>query len=215
MAVITISRQLGSEGTYIAGTVAERLGYQLVDKNAIEEVLREYGLVQFKYVYESVLGFWARVDKLTVQSIALLNQIFLALASRGEVVIIGRGSFAVLAGFSDVLNVRIQAPLAARVQRVMARENIAEPDQAQALVKESDRVRSAFVESFYGVRWDEAAAFDLVVDTGKIAPDIAVTWLVQAHAALTDKQAGNALTTRTIEVDPTLAKVIATTLAGD
>lgn len=212
MAVITISRQLGSEGTYIARKVADNLGCHCVDKSAIEEILSGYGLVHFDNMYESVPGFWARFDKLTLETISLLNRTILALASQGEVVIVGRGSFAVLAGFTDVLNVRIQAPLSVRAQRVVEREDIKNLDQARVIVIESDRVRSAFVESFYGLRWDEASAFDLVIDTGKVSRDVAITWLVEAYRALQESQPGREPATNTIEVDPILAKAVATAL---
>lgn len=212
MAAITISRQLGSEGTYIARKVAENLGYHCVDKSAIEEILSGYGLVQFDTVYESVPGFWARFDKLTLETINLLNRTILALANQGQVIIVGRGSFAILAGFTDVLNVRIQAPLSVRAQRVMERENINNFDQARAIVTESDRVRSAFLESFYRLRWDEAGAFDLVIDTGKVSRDLAITWLVQACRTLQESQAEREPATSAIEVDPILAKAVATAL---
>lgn len=212
MAAITISRQLGSEGSYIARKAAEKLGYHCVDKSAIEEILSGYGLVQFDNVYESVPGFWARFDRLTLETINLLNRTILALANQGQVVIVGRGSFAILAGFTDVLNVRIQAPLSVRAQRVMERENINNFDQARTIVTESDRVRSAFLESFYRLRWDEASAFDLVIDTGKVSRDLAITWLVQAYRALQESQSDREPATGAIEVDPILAKAVATAL---
>jgi cytidylate kinase len=41
-------------------------------------------------------------------------------------------------------------------------------------VRESDKVRSAFIQSWYGIRWDQTDAFDLVIDTSKVQPDVAV-----------------------------------------
>ena len=34
----------------------------------------------------------------------------------------------------------------------------------------------SFVEEFYGVPWDAIEAFDLVINTGKIPPDLAMNW---------------------------------------
>ena len=50
MAVITISRQVGSGGVSIGKKVADILGYHFIDKNTIAEVLREYGIVEFEKV---------------------------------------------------------------------------------------------------------------------------------------------------------------------
>ena len=69
---------------------------------------------------------------------------------------------------------QIQAPLSIRIKRVMERENIQEWEKAEAIVKESDRLKSSFVEFSYGMRWDEATAFDLVIDTGKVSPELTI-----------------------------------------
>ena len=44
MAIITISREMGSGGIPIAHKAAEKLGYTLVDGEAIAEVAGKYGL---------------------------------------------------------------------------------------------------------------------------------------------------------------------------
>jgi cytidylate kinase len=214
MAVITISRELGSGGSYIARQVAQTLGYYFVDRGIIEKVLNQYGFVQFREEYESEPSFWERLDAVRAQMIKMMNRVIQATARHGNVVILGRGSFAVLHGFADVLNVRLQAPLPLRVKRVMAEQNITDFDKAEALVKENDKVRTAFINSWYEVDWDTADAFDLVINTSKIPPDMAVRWLVEALSALKAKPAGDQPTMNTIEVDSVLANVISEMLDG-
>lgn len=212
MAVITISRELGSAGSYIAERVAQTLGYHFVDKRTIEAVLTQYGFVEFEREYDSVTGFWARSDPRRTELVGMLNQVIQALACHGNVVILGRGSFAVLGGFEDVLNVRIKASLPVRIKRVMEQQKIAEPDRAEALVKEGDKVRATFIESFYKVRWDAASAFDVVIDTGKVSPELAATWLVEIVKALNERKGGDGRTSRTIQVDPILATAVCAVL---
>ncbi len=214
MAVITISRELGSGGSFIARQAAQTLGYYFVDRVIIEKVLNQYGFVQFGEEYESAPNFWVRFDAVREQMIKMMNRVIQAVARHGNVVILGRGSFAVLHGFADVLNVRLQAPLPLRVKRVMAEQNITDFDKAEALVKENDKVRTAFINSWYEVGWDTAGAFDLVINTSKIPPDMAVRWLVEALSALKAKPAGDQPTTNTIEVDSVLANVISEMLDG-
>jgi cytidylate kinase len=213
MAVISISREIGSAGDYIAQKVAQELGYHFGDKDIIETVLNQYGFVQFEKEYESGPGFWARFDAQRTKMVDFSNQVIQAMARHGNIVILGRGSFAVLSGFADVLNIRLQAPLSLRVSRVMEQQSIAEPDQAEALVKESDKVRANFVESWYGIRWDIATAFNLVIDTGTVPPDVAAAWLVEAVQNLPKKSAGSPLTTAQIQIDYVLDKVVSETLA--
>ena len=119
--------------------------------------------------------------------------------------------FAILQGFADVLNVRIQSPLAVRVKRTAAQQQIS-PEQAETLVKENDKARLAFIESFYKARWDAASAFDLVIDTSKVSPDLAAAWLVAAVQALEQSATDGMPTCQAIEVDPVLAGVVADAL---
>jgi hypothetical protein len=81
-------------------------------------------------------------------------------------------------------------------------------EQAAAVVKEGDRVRTAFVENFYGVPWNAIQAFDLVINTGKISPDLAMTWVVSAAKAFAGGAASGEPTTSSLEVDSVLAKTI-------
>jgi len=215
MAVLTISREIYSEGSYIGEKVAEALGYHFVDKSTIEKVFLEHSIVQFREVYESVPGFWARFDDMRTTTIKFLKQVILALAHHGETVIVGRGAFAVLGGFADVLNVRVQAPFPIRVQRVMEKEKITDSDRAEAFLKEEDSMRDAFVKSFYNIRWEDAAAasaFDLVIDTGKLPPDLAVTWLIEALNVLKERKADDQPTTNRIEIDTALANAVSEVL---
>jgi cytidylate kinase len=213
MAVITISREIGSEGAVVAEKAARALGYHLADKNTLETILCEYGLMEFDRMYESIPGFWDRFDAERMERrnllIGMLNQAILALARHGNMVIVGRGGFAVLAGLADVLHVRIQAPLPLRIQRAAEQPALAEPSRAEILVKENDRLQKGFVESVYGIQWDSVKGFDLVIDTGKIAPDLASTWIVEAVKALKVPDRSGVRTTAQLQVDHILAGTVA------
>ncbi len=212
MSVLTISRETGSEGSYIAKKVAQALGYHYADKQTMEDVLLQYGFAEFDREYDAAPGFWARFDARTTQMISMLNRVIQAVARHGNVVILGRGSFAVLSGFTDVLNVRIQAPLSVRRARVMVQQQLNDPERAEAIVKEVDRVRSSFIESYYGVRWDAVTTFDVVIDTGKVPPDLATRWLIDAVGALPKSEAAEAHTTSTLEFDAVLAFTVSDVL---
>jgi cytidylate kinase len=215
MAVITISREIYSDGSHIGEEVAEALGYHFADKNTIEKVFAEHSIFQFKEVYNTVLGFWERFDDMKSTTMRFLNQVILALAHHGNMVIMGRGAFSVLWGFAGVLNVRIQAPFAIRAQRLMEKERIADIDQASLVLKERDRTRAEFIKSFFKVQWVDAlpaSAFDLVIDTGKVPSDMAIRWLIEAHEALKQTRAGGQTLINTIEVDPVLVGTVSEVL---
>jgi cytidylate kinase len=209
MAVITISREFGSEGSLIAEKTAQALGYHLADKNTLERVLNEYGLMEFDRMYESIPSFWDRFDAHQMERrnilIDMLNKAIRALAHHGNIVIVGRGGFAVLAGLADVLHVRIQAPMPMRIRRAMEDPLIAEPSRAELKAKECDRIQKAFVESVYGAQWDSVKSFDLVIDTGKISSDRASAWIVEATKGLKVPDASGVHTAAMLEVDHILA----------
>lgn len=184
MAVVTISRQYGSSGGDIARKVANDLGWKLIDKHDIGRILGEYGLVDFDRDYESRLGFWATLDDRLKTTVTMMNRVMLAVARAGDAVILGRGAFAVLGGYADVLNVRIQAPLKVRIDRVLAEGRASGFDKAQATLRAGDEVRRVFVETMYGLRWDDPACYDLIVDTGKIRPEDASAMILEAVKAI-------------------------------
>jgi len=213
MAIVTISREFGSEGLSIGQRVAKSMGYQFVDKDTIEAVLLQYGFIQFNELYNSTPGFWARINQTNLQLISMLNQTLLALAKHGRLVILGRGGFFTLRDYADVLNVRVQAPFPLRVQRMMVRENLTTLQQSEELVRETDKQRSAFFQGFFERRQDIATDFNLMIDTGTVPPDMAVNWIIEATKLLEQQTFDAAVaTTQNIEVDPVLADAVSNVL---
>jgi len=210
MAVVTISREFRSSGREIAEAVAEALGWKLVDKIVLGKILESYGLVDFQRDYETRLGVWDAFDPRKKVMVTMLGRATMAVARRGKAVIVGRGSFVVLGGLSDALNVRVQAPLRARVDRCMAEDGISDLEKAEEFVREGDRVRRSFVESMYGIRWDSASAFDLVLDGSKIKGEAAAAWIVEAARSL--KQERGRPSTADIAPDPVLDEAVAEAL---
>jgi len=218
MSVITISREFGSEGDYIAQKVAQALNYHFVDREFIGSVLGQYGYVEFDKEYATLPTFWERFDAQREtqrdEMVKMLNQVIQAIAQHGNAVILGRSGFEVLAGFADILHVRLQAPFPVRMERVMAQQKIP-IEQAEAVVKNSDKVRVAFVEEFYRVPWNAIHAFDLVVNTGKVSPDLATSWVINAAKAPVTSLEIDKPTTASIVVDRILAEVISAMLKCD
>jgi cytidylate kinase len=214
MAVITISGELGSGGSDIAQQVAKTLSYDLVDKRTTDGIFRQYGLTKFDDLYGSAPNFLDVINANNLLLVSMSNEIMEAVAQRGNVVILGRTGFAVLGGYADVLNVRIQAPFSARAQRVTAREGLTDLQAAEERVREDDNVHRKYVQIFYNKHWDEAANFELVLDTGSLSNEAAVKQIVEAAKALAQKVPGkDAATTAQIEVDPVLADAVAKVIA--
>lgn len=218
MSVITISRETGSGGRTIAEQVASILGYRLIDKTIIGEVYSKYVSLEFGLNIGYVPDFWnefaKRTDDRRERMVSALNDVIQAFAHHDNMVILGRSSFAVLKDYADVLNVRIQASLPVRIQRVMERRHISSAEQAKTLILQSDHMRAAFIDQFYGSRWDCSMCFNLVLDTGKMNEGFATNWIVHAVAAMPHHARPGEPTVHSIQVVPSLAPLIAEALDG-
>lgn len=214
MSVITISRQLGSLGGRIGEAVAGRLEYMFVDKKRLEKIFSDYGLISFGSVYEEKPGFWERHDSMHLDMADFLKKVLLAIARKDNVVIVGRGSFAVLQDFANVLNVKVKAPFSMRVERIMGDHSI-DWKMAEKIVIENDKTRSSFVTSYFHTYNEKIDVFDLIIDTGKIPEQLAVEWIVQAAQALDTEVAREeeSLKTTSLEIDEILEHEVEKVLA--
>lgn len=214
MTVITISRELGSGGVDIAQRVAQTLGYEYVDKRTTDGIFRQYGLTKFDDLYNSAPSFLDILNADNLLLVSMANEITEAVAKRGNVVIVGRSGFAVLADYADVLHVHIQSPFTERVQQVMAEEGLADRQAAEDRVRDDDNVHRAYVQRFYNKQWDEPSNFDLVLDTSAVSIDMAVQQVAEAAKALEQKAPGKSGgAVATIDVDPVLADAVAKVIA--
>jgi cytidylate kinase len=215
MPIVTISREFGSAGKAVANQTADLLAYHLVDKAVIGRILAGYGLIDFEKAYESEAGIWSTFDSGLRTIVSMLERIGFAVARHGHSVILGRGSYVVLAGIPGVLNVRIRAPFEWRVERIMAEKNANDRALVEAEVREGDKVRSSFVSSIYGLRWDSMDRFDLVIDTSKVRASMAASWIAQAIRAMPALDPGVTLDPRLASPDPILDEAIAAELGRD
>ena len=214
MGVITISRQMGSEGTYIGKKLAKTLGLKYVDKQELGKIMREYGFSFFDEVYDSKPNFWERFDLQRGSTVDFLIQAMKAVAKVGDVVMLGRGGFGLFQDYADVLNVRIQAPFDLRVDRKMKEHGIKRLE-GEALLHKFDQIRTSFIESDLAFNANDASMYDIVFNTGVIKSDAAVSCIASAYVGLMkNKRFGIERKAGLIEVDPLLFKHVQKMLAA-
>jgi cytidylate kinase len=209
MNTIAISRLVGSDAGVIARQVADALGYDLVDKSILQGTLQQYGLTRFGELYTSPPNLWDVANSKNLEIVSMLNDTMQALAHRGRAVILARGGYVTLGKYVDVLNVRLHAPFEVRVERVMAREGLTDRKKAEAQVAADDNARIKFVQRFYGHKWHDESALDLVLNTDVIPPETAQEWIIKAVHMLEAKQpTPDALLAQKTKVDPLLLSAI-------
>jgi cytidylate kinase len=175
MPIITISRQMGSGGIPIAHKVAEKLGYTLVDGEAIMEAAAAYGLSAeaVEEADEKPPHFVDKLDTKQILDLHLIELIILEHALKGNVIIYGRGGQDLLKDIMSKLRVRIIAPFEERVERWAEREWL-DPDRARYLVRKSDQQRAGFIMYYFDRDWDDPLNYDLVINTQQLTEEMAV-----------------------------------------
>lgn len=181
MTTITISRQLGSLGSEVARLVAERLGYRLVWRELINQAARRSGAPEAALAAIDELGLLDMCPSPQACEAYrdAVKQVLQELAQEGNCVILGRAGQILLKDDPYSLHVRIIAPIETRAKRVAEQRGVT-LSGAKAQVLASDRYRARYLKRFYQVKWDDPGLYDLVVNTERIAPDVAAVLICQA-----------------------------------
>jgi cytidylate kinase len=192
MAIITISRELGSLGTEIANTLSKRLGYSMLDKESLEILLRELGMSRLKFERkdEKMPGFWEKFNSDKIRYLDFMKTAMYRFAAERDCVIVGRGANIVFGTVPGTLMLRVIAPLKVRVARLRERFGVDEPC-ALAMIRENDRDRAGYHKYFFDAAWDASADYSLVVNTSEISPgevceSVSAILRSPAHAALAE-----------------------------
>ena len=203
--VVTISRQIGSRGDELALKLCEALEFAYLDKNMLFESAKEIGvgegeLIDFSpdsYKLDSLLNkilgrkrvvtstYKGNDDGSIVnavdeeKSIDMVNTVVTSLAAKGQIVILGRGGQAILKNKTNVLHVRIIAPLDFRVDCLMREEGLTR-DASLRKIEDSDRAHFEYLQKFYGINVTDPINYHIVLNTGNINLEMAVKALAFA-----------------------------------
>jgi cytidylate kinase len=185
MAVITLSREMGSRGDDVARLVAERLGLRLVGRELINRAAKEAGAPEVALAEIDELGLLGVKPSAGVLRLyrEKVGTVIHELAAAGDVLLVGRGGQVILAHQPGVLHVRIIAPLDTRLALVQARCRV-RAEVAAARIEASDAARTGFLKRHFGVRGDEAHLYDLVINLEHLNVTAAVDLVCLAAARL-------------------------------
>jgi CMP/dCMP kinase len=197
--VLTVSRQLGSGGSYIGQEVARTLRMRYADREILQRAAASAGLREndIEGAEEKAAGFWHSV----VHSFSLggpdttfvpppvaavyeedvfkiESRIIREIAKEFDAVIVGRAGFHVLAGHPGLVNVMVHARRDRRVERIMRVYGLEKAAEAEKLLDRSDRQRSEFIHKFTGRHWTDARLFDLCIDTSSCGLELATEWVL-------------------------------------
>lgn len=176
MAVITISRQMGSLGCQISEEIARSLDYRVVWREVINEAAIRAGVpeVALATIDElDLLGIRPSVQARKAYHSAV-STFMKELASEGNVIIIGRAGQVILREFVNTFHVRLYAPFEIRVERIARRHQVS-LETARVQVNASDESRRQYLKKYYNVRLDDPELYDLMLNTAHINPETAAS----------------------------------------
>lgn len=173
--VITLSREMGSGGRFVASKIAETLGqpWEVFNKDIVDKISKEshfdkeliqnvdenYITVMDKFVgeifgkkYLNMSGYYKHLVK-----------ILTTIGHRGCAVIVGRGTNFL---FPHSLKVRIISDMKTRIKWMIQYEKMTEKE-AKKQITDSDKKRYEFVENLFHHDIKKAHHYDLVIRTSE------------------------------------------------
>ena len=172
--IITIGRQYGSGGRFIAKKLAEELGIKFYDNELLAKAAVESGLsnhVIETYDEKKDGLFSGVVPSAFSVDLSLGQKVFLAqfeaikkVAENESAVIVGRCAGYVLEDMDNVVNIFVTAPLKDRIERAIKYYNV-EQKKADAIVLKMDKKRASYYNFYSDKKWGKADTYDLCINS--------------------------------------------------
>ncbi len=183
--VLTVSREFGSGGGRIARTVADWLGWKLLDSALIEAIARAANVDPnvVSHFDEHVESWLARMNRQAMRGAALAagvvpdeascfdpdlmaeltRQIVEQAHADGNCVIVGRGAQFILQRKPDVFHVHVYAPYQERVQRLRTR--LERGANIEERIRSVDAERARYLELRFGEAWQNPHFYHLMISS--------------------------------------------------
>jgi len=186
--VLTVSRLYGSGGSEVAAIVAKALGWSLLDNAVVDAVAARMGLsvAEVQAREERVPSLVERLTSAMAmgsqewmspiadakrptdeQLIEVTRHIIEEAILRGPLVVVGRGTWEMLAEREDTLHVFCYAPRKALIARTMKREGIG-AEEAARLVDDTNKQRDQWVRLHWERDRRALENYDLSVNTERL-----------------------------------------------
>ena len=183
--VLTVNREFGSGGGRIAQSIAENLGWKLLDKDIIDAIAYAAHVdpsVVLRYD-EHVESWLRRLNQQAMRSAALAaglelrdNAVFDAQEmtkisqnvieqayADGNCVIVGRGSQCVLQHKPDAFHVFVYAPHRQRILRL--RERLPQGVDVEQRIRIVDGQRAKYLQEYWAKYWLNPHLYDLMISS--------------------------------------------------
>lgn len=155
---ITISREIGSQGAKLAMLLAERLGWQVFDKEIVDYIanhakVRKNIVELFDGKARNEFNSWlvTILDSHSLSSDRFFKHLvttIMSIGQHGRAIILGRGANFILPD-NKALKLRVVAPLHQRIDFIQSEMGI-DAAHAESVIKKMQNERNAFVKRYFG-----------------------------------------------------------------
>ena len=193
MAVITISKEFGTESEKLASQAAQKLGYEYIGEHLIAEIAKELHVSEseaemFRKTSQSrILRFIDRYTCSLVQKVVdrehgclddknyyeTTKKLVQNVYDAGNAIILGWGGQCILRGKPNTLHVRLIKDEETKIKEVMQNRNL-EHKAAKAFIEREEGDLKAYIEHYFNEDWNAAHLYDLIIDMGKTSIEKAV-----------------------------------------
>lgn len=189
--IITISRQYGSGGRFVAEKLAERLGVPFYDNKIITMAAKKSGYAESIFenaeqttthslLYSlSMFGSTAGVYGLPLSDKVYIIQsdVIKKIAAEGPCVIVGRCADYVLREQKNVINAFLHSDIENRIARAVKYYGL-DPEKAENEIRKIDKKRAAYFGYYTGETWGEGTRYDISLKTDAVGVEKCVDILV-------------------------------------
>lgn len=187
---ITISREAGSGGSTIAALVGQKLGWDVLDKNLVDQIAERFHLskpmlelvdeTSSNWAYDT-LGPWLDRRIITHEKYLVhLCRIVLAAARRGRVVVVGRGAQLLLPR-NQGMAVRLVASEQFRLE-YLVRLYGCEKSEARRRMQRIDAGRREFAMRYFHRDINDVHLYDLVLQIDRFGVEGAADLIAESYS---------------------------------
>jgi cytidylate kinase len=186
--LITISREFGAGASELGTLLGVRLGWRVLDADIPLAVAKRFGVVpdSLEQWDEHAPGLFEKIGKSFMlgspdfvidpdvaarpepREIAeATRQVLLEASATPPLIVVGHGAQVIFRDRPHTLHLRLVAPIAARVQRIVARRSLAEKE-ATATALRVDNERAHYVKEYLGYDVRDPLLYALQINTGTV-----------------------------------------------
>lgn len=186
--VITISRQYGSGGRFIAKKLSEKLGIPFYDNDLISMAAKESGFSESLFENAEKNTTYSLLYSLSMfgasaggmYGLPLSDKVFLIqsdiikkVADSGPCVIVGRCADYVLRERKGIINFFLYSDIEHRMHRAMKYYGL-EEKKAKEAIEKTDKKRASYYNYYTGERWGDVKNYHLSINTDSVGIDSCV-----------------------------------------